>query len=253
MHVHTPSTVTARLRPSMPGTFGRSHQLLFFEEDRGNNPSGGTGGQGGQSNQSPSLLGILERHGNDPIRVIETLMGEGRDYRRRINELQGQVPAQGAVVLTTEQAQAWQAYQQLGTVEALTQERTTAQGAAGELATLKRQATLRSVQDASGASADVLGQLPGADRLSYEVRDVQVDGKPAKAVYVTEEGGTATELGAFVDAKYPAFKPAIFPAAGQQVQPSGTAFPRQQGGGQAPNQNQVSSYMKQAYGRKKAS
>jgi hypothetical protein len=222
----------ARALPAVRGPFGRPLAGLLFDPETG---GGTSGGNPAPADDRQNLQGLLARHNNDAMQVVATLLAENHSLRDERRTLRSQLPPTGAVVLTAEQAQAWAAYQQLGTVEALTQERTAAQGVTGELASLKRQAVLRSVQDASGANADVLAQLPGAEKLTFDVRESQADGKTVKTVFVKDEAGAETELRAFVGAKFKAFEPAIFPAAQSTPAPTGTNFvPQNPGTGGAP-------------------
>jgi hypothetical protein len=121
----------------------RSFTFRYFqdaEESRGANAGGGQGGnaqgnqggqngnaggnaQGGQANQGgnqgnqnggnqggnqPDLAQVLERllarNGGSMDTVGITLLSENYGYRERIRELEGRVPADGAVVLAGEDA-----------------------------------------------------------------------------------------------------------------------------------------------------
>jgi hypothetical protein len=221
----------ARALPAVRGPFGRPLQQVFFEENTG-------GGQGG-GNPAPAddrqnLQGLLARHNNDAMQVVATLLAENHSLRDERRTLRSQLPAQGATVLTAEQAQAWAAYQQLGELAQLQQRLKDAETAGGELATLRRNALLGQVEQASGYKASVLAKLPGADKLTYEVRESQMDGKAVKQVYVKDEAGKEHPLADYAKAQWADFLPALQPQQGTPA-PAGTSFvPQNPGTGNAP-------------------
>lgn len=227
--------VTPRHAPAL----GR-HQVLFFEPDRGTGESGGTGGQGGGSDPAAGYQRLLERHQNNALDMARTLYDENFRYRERIRELERSAPAQGALVLSAEQAAQWQAYQQLGTAEGLTQQLTAAQTAQTELAGLKRSTLIRDVADVAGYKASVLGQLPGADKLDFIIREA--DGKQS---VVVKDGDTETALADYAQQQWADFLPAL--QAGQHAQQArGTGFVRQDAGGKAPQGDMAGAFFTQA-------
>jgi hypothetical protein len=141
---------------------------------------------------------------SDAAALARQLFEENYRHREQIRTLQGQIPAQGAAVLTSEQAQVWAAYQQLG-APADVQSTIAAHG------TLKRDLELRSVADVGKVSFDVLKTLAG--ELAFEVRDEQVNNQPAKVVYVKAADGKDVPLDTYAAQKWTAFLPALRPAA----------------------------------------
>jgi hypothetical protein len=213
--------------PSNPPFIGRT-QLRFFEPDTGNNPAG-TGGTGDMDRQN--LQGLLQRHNNDAMAVVATLLSENHSLRDERRTLRGQLPAQGAVVLSPEQATQWQAYQQLGALDVLQgalSERTTLQG---QLAGLQREKLIGDVAAIGDGSrpwkASVLGQLPGADKLEFAIGETTKDGKQVKIVTV-KDGDKQTPLADYASAHWADFLPAL--QAAPAVQQSGTNWPRQDAG-----------------------
>ena len=209
-----------------------------YEPDTGG-AGAGTGNPGG-GNPNPAtppaddrqnLQGLLQRHNNDAMAVIATLLSENHGLRDERRTLRGQIPAQGAVVLTAEQATAWQSYQQLGALDALQQQLQGAQTAQTELASLKRSALIRDAAEVAGYKASVLGKLPGADKLDFQIREVEQDGKKAKSV-VVKDGDKETPLDAYAKTNWSDFLPAL--QAAQQSGQQGTTFVRQDAGGAAP-------------------
>jgi hypothetical protein len=202
----------------------------LYEPDTGTGSgSGGSGGtqqaaaqgnQGGADRQD--LQGLLARHQGDAMAVIATLLSENHSLRDERRTLRGQLPAEGATVLTSEQAAAYQAYQQLGAladVQTALKERDTT---AGDLKTLKRDLELRDVAAVSGYNLDVLRTLAGD--AAFLIKDETKDGKSAKVVTV-KDGDKETPLDDYAKTKWAAFLPALKPQVEQARVAHGT--PRQ--------------------------
>lgn len=157
--------------------------------------------------------------GSDPIAAFNNLMARSSDaaalarqlfeenfrYRTELREAQSKVPAQGAAVLTAEQAAAWAAYQQLGAPDAV---QTTIQQAKQ----LQRDLEIRDVAAASGYTLDVLRTLAGD--LAFEVRSETKDNAPVQAVYVKVDGKDIP-VEQYATEKWAAFLPALRPQAAQ--------------------------------------
>jgi hypothetical protein len=209
---------------------------------------GGTGGQDWQQ----ALNNLIQRQGGEGA-AATLLFNENREHRQRIRELEQRVPGEGAVVLTGDQAQAWQTYSQLGNPAEVQQQLEQARQASTELAGLKRAEQIRTVAEVAGYKPGVLQKL--ADGLTLELREQQVDGQTARVPYVvTGEGQQqqATPLVDYAAEHWNDFLPAL--QAGQQGQPQqqtqGVTYPRQQGNGGQPASNYVGSYFERAYGKK---
>lgn len=227
-------THTLGRTPALRPFIGR-HQGLFFEPDGGANPGGGSGGNppaNPPADDRQNLQGLLARHNNDAMQVVATLLAENHQLRDERRQLRSQVPAQGAVVLAGDDAQRWQQYQQLGAIDALQQQLQAAQTAQSELTTLRRQAVLNDVQAASGYKASVLAQLPGASDLTFAVREVTVDGRTAKAAFVTDKDGKEHPLADYAKGTWADFLPSL--TANAQAAPGGTGFVPQNPGGNPP-------------------
>jgi hypothetical protein len=211
-----------------------------YEGDGGGGGTGG-GGTGTGTGDAPNIQGLLDRHQGNAMGVIATLLSENHGYRERNRQLQGQLPAQGAVVLTSEQATQWTAYQALGAPDALTTQLQGATTAQAELARLQRERMVASAAEAAGYKASVLSQLPGADKLTFEVREAEVDGKKVKNVIV-KDGDKETPLADHAKNQWADFLPALQAQQTQtQTPPAGTTFPRQDAGGNPPA-NTVDAY-----------
>jgi hypothetical protein len=183
----------------------RLHPL--FEGDTGGN-TGGTGitpppATPPAASDPAAAFNNLMARSSDAAALARQLFEENFRYRTELREAQRQLPAQGAAVLTPEQAQAWAAYQQLGAPD---QVQTTIQQAKQ----LQRDLDLRSVSDASGYKFGVLKQLAGD--AAFEVRDETKDGQQTKAVYVKVEGKDVP-LETYATERWADFLPALKPAA----------------------------------------
>jgi hypothetical protein len=208
--------------PSLASPFERM-PLTYYEPDRGDNPGGGQSGDPAQGYQR-----LLERHNNDALGMARTLYDENFQYRQRIRDLEGRLPAQGAVVLPAEDAARWQAYQQLGAVDALTQQLQAAQTAQSELTGLRRDAQLRQVAEVAGYKPAVLGRLAG--ELAMEVREAE-----GKKSVVVKDGDKETPLAEYAQTHWADFLPALQAGQQQPPQSSGTGFVRQDAGGKSPS------------------
>lgn len=173
-----------------------------------------------------ALAGLLSRHGSSDAVALH-LLNENHALREQRRTLQGQVPAQGTVVLTPEQAAQWQAYQQLGTDPAALATRLTDGTAA-----LEREQG-RTLAEASGANPAVLTDLLRQAGLRAEVREVPATATaPAtRAVHVLDaQGADQGELRTWATQHRAAYVPALFPPAATPVQ--GTVITPQAGAGQ---------------------
>lgn len=178
----------------------------FYEGD-GGTPSGGSGtpppaAPPAASDPAAAFNNLMARS-SDAAALARQLFEENFRYRTELREAQRQLPAQGAAVLTPEQAAAWQAYQALGAPD---QVQTTIQQAQ----TLRRDLELRGVVDATGYTLDVLKTLAGD--LAFEVRAETKDNQPIKAVYVKVDGKDIP-IETYAAQQWAAFLPALRPAA----------------------------------------
>lgn len=189
-----------------------------------------------------SFQRLLQKKEGDATALASQLYDENYRYRERIRELEKSAPAQGSVVLTAEQAAQWSTYQELGKAEDLktvVSERDTLRT---ERDTLKRTQTLADVAAAAGYKPSVLERL-GAD-LTYELRDVTVDGKTVKQAFV-KDGDMVKPLSEYAAAQWSDFLPALQQTTqptpdgqgqGQQQPPrtQGAPFIQQNAGGPPP-------------------
>lgn len=207
----------------------------YLEADNGGGTGQGAGGQQQQQDPAEGLRNALQRANNDAMALAAQLYSENYQLRDRNRQLTATAPAEGSVVLTREQAAQWTAYQQLGAPDALGTQLQQAQQAQQQLTTLQRQQLLGQVAEAAGYKASVLGQLPGAAELAFEVREATVDGKTVKTAYVRPKDGAEVALSAYAQQHWADFLPALAVGQQQTQQTQGTPFPGQQpSGGRAP-------------------
>jgi hypothetical protein len=222
---------------------------VHYQADDGAGGGSGGSGSGGQQGQeqggqgpSAGFQNLLQRNQGDAMAMANRLYDENYQLRQRNRELSGRVPAEGTVVLSGEQATAWQAYQQLGSAQELQQRLDAAQTATAELTTLRRSAQLSEVAQIAGYKPSVLTQLAG-DR-EFEIREVETDGTKVKAAYV-KDGEQLRPVAEYAQAAWADFMPALQASQGAGQQQAGTKFPAQQGGGQAPSGDVAGDLLKQ--------
>lgn len=176
-------------------------------------PSAGqnTSGQNtsGQNTALPDVRGLLDRHNGDAMAVIATLLSENHSLRAERRELRARLPGEGAVVLSGEQAQAWQAYTALGAPDALQQQLQQATTAAQRLAALERERAIGEAAAVAGFKPSVLAQLPGAADLTFEVSEVEQNGTKIKVASVKDKDGKMTPLIEYAKEHWPDFLPAL--------------------------------------------
>lgn len=209
--------------------------LLNFLPFHSADDDGGTGSGEAEGGVKPS--DILNRYGQTAeaaLRMAEKLAeAENKLYRLREKNramtqerdaLQANQPADGAVVLSAEDAKELEAYRTLGKPTEVKQALDGAKSAAEDLATLRRKSELHDVQAVTGFDPDVLGDI-GAN-WSYRIADEQADGKPVKVVYV-KEGEQEQRIDQHP--KVQKFMPALKPQ-GEQAKERNTLFIQQHGG-----------------------
>lgn len=174
--------------------------IQFLHSPDDGQPDGGDSGDGGAVRASD----VLNRYGkNDEaaLRLAEKLADaentlyklreKNRTLRQDNDALKAKLPADGAVVVPQADAAALDAYRALGTPDTLKQALDAKTTAEGELSTLRRDATLRDVQEATGFDRDVLREIGGA--WEYTIKQEQIDGKDVRAVYV-KDGDQETRI-----------------------------------------------------------
>lgn len=218
----------------------------------------------GGARQRPKPSELLERYNGDAMRMAERLADVTDDnakYRERVQTLQAQVKQlterqvpDNARVLTGDEVSAYEAYQALGKPDELKQQLDEGATARTEVASLRRDATLREVAQVAGYKLSVLKQLL-PDR-EFQIDDVTEDGKTVKRALV-KDGEQFRPLTEVVeqDQVLADFLPALKADAGQEpgarwATTAGVAYPPQTpSAGQAAVTAPVDSYISNTYRR----
>lgn len=204
------------------------NRVFRFAPDDGAG-SGGEGDDQALREIREKLQRLIDREGGDAGAVALQLYNDNFQLRERNRQLRERVPAEGSVVLTAEQAALWQAYQQLGTPKDIEQAIKDRDQAQGDLARMQRSAMIREAAETMGYKASVLEALDAqmGSALSYEVRDVEVDGGKKRVAFVKAGDAEAVPLDNYAEQRWADFLPAL-QATGQKP---GTPYPPQQAGG----------------------
>lgn len=146
----------------------------------------------------------LAKKDGDAIALAADLLADNAAYRRKnadlkaeADALKAKVPSEGTVVLTGSDAKLWDAYKAAGTPEqiaATAKERDELKVKTSlletENASTKRETLLSRVADAAGFKHSVLvdqdARTPG---LTYELKEVEVDGKKVERAFVRFKDG----------------------------------------------------------------
>lgn len=221
----------------------RNMRRVYFSPNS-NAGNSGAGNPPAQPDPQTGFNNLLQRENNDAQRVAWLLYqdnhaarSEARDLQSRVLELQNQmvqiqqqVPTDGSVVLSGDQANAWTRYQELGTPDDIATLRS-------NLTTLERGQVLRNAAEAHGYKVSVLQTLVG--NLSLELRP-NADGSGNTAHIITGEN-QATPLPDYVQQTWPDFLPALLD------KPQSMAFPKQTVGGPLPATNAVQAELNRHY------
>ncbi len=190
---------------------------------------------------------LIQRHNNDLTAVINHLFNDNyqlrdknRGLKEQVKQLEGKVPAEGAVILGAAEAKLLAAYQALGAPDDLKRFQGELQTAQTELAALKRESLLETAATAHGYKASVLKAL--VKEAQVEMREVEKDGQKKPAAFVTGSDGQALNLDEYVSRNFADFLPALRLEAG----PPGTRFIPQGTGGQSLRGDVVSDFIKKA-------
>lgn len=186
----------------------------------------------GQSVDEQSLMRLLEKQAD--------LLTDNHKLRERVRKMR-ELPA-NAVVLSGDDASAWEAYRVLGKPDELKQHLTAKSTVEQELITLKRDATLRDVRDATGYDLDVLRDIGGAE-WQYTIKEEQVGDAKQKVVYV-KDGDKEQRIDEHpkVQRFLPALKPQVAQGSQAAQASGGTSFVPQNVGGKPPAQNAGKTY-----------
>lgn len=188
-----------------------------------------------------AMQSLIEKQGSSE-KALELLLTENyelraknRTLREQIAEKEKDAPAEGSIILSPEEAKAWEAYKEIGKPEDLkktVEERDTLKATANRLT---REAEIASIAEAHGFNPKVLIRLAGD--LEFEVKEIEHEGKKISktSVIIPSEDGkrtTAVALDEYADKNWKEFIPAL-KADTQKGSPNGTPFIQQRQGAPA--------------------
>jgi hypothetical protein len=199
--------------------------------------AGGDPPGGGGDPPRPKASELLNQYNGDAVRMAEklaevlgdnaTLREQRRDLRAEVTTLKGSQAPEGAVILTGDDAAAYQAYQALGKPGDLTKRLADGDAAITSTAQLERDALVAEAAAVAGYKPSVLKDRAGD--LPLVVREVTEDGKAVKRAFVAPQGQGEQELTAYAQAQWGDYLPALVASQAQPRQ--GIAYPTTPGGG----------------------
>lgn len=203
----------------------RLTRLLFH-------PASNDGGDGTGGNNTPppdptkAYEALLAKHNNDAGALASKLFDENFQLRQSRRDLEARVPAAGTVVLTVDQAKAWNAYQKLGDHKEIATQLDEGRQSTAKLKEITTTEALQQIGKEAGYSPSVFARLAKQDGLTPEKFEVTTvkgkDGKDHPAVFFKGEGDAKTPLADFVGSTWSEFAPALKPTTEPGKAPIGT-------------------------------
>jgi hypothetical protein len=207
-----------------------------------------------------AMQSLLDRKGGDSSEVIKMLLKENyglrddkRDLKKELEDLKGQSPEEGAVVLTGDDVATWNSFKELGkTVKEVTESFTKNEELQGELDERDHTLLVHSAAKVAGFNPKVLADLAGAKGLTIEMKDVEVKGdddkitKTPTAFVKAGEKGEAVELTAYAESSLKDHLPSLTNTEAGGEEKPGTTFPSQHRSDKRPGSKQTSELAKKA-------
>jgi|GEM_PF-3274317 hypothetical protein len=206
----------------------------------GDDPPAGEGGKVRASDLRTQLGQTVSEQ--DVMRILEKqadLLSDNHKLRERVRKLRD-VPA-NAVVLSGDDATAWEAYVALGKPDEVKQQIAAKGEAEQQLKTLQRDATLRDVREVTGYDLDVLRDIGGSD-WQYSIKEEQGEGDETHKVVYVKDGDKEVRIDQYP--KVQRVLPALRPSSTTEQAQGGTAYPRQSSGGSSPARNAGADHVK---------
>lgn len=150
-----------------------------------------------------------------------------KQLRAEVKKLKEQLPQDGTVVLTKEQAEDWAKYQELGKPTDLQKTVDDGKAAMGAVAKAQRQESLAKAAADVGYNPAVLAQMAEMHNLTLSSQTIKVGEKDQVVHYFTAEGGQPVEVTQYAASNWQAFMPSLqakadaAPAAGGGTPPAG--------------------------------
>ncbi|WP_027480536.1 hypothetical protein [Deinococcus pimensis] len=189
-------------------TFGSLHHLTRALAGRAPLRGEGEGDKGAAAQR------LLDRHNGDFKAVIDKLLDEAHGYREKIRTLTADVEKSklpdGSVVLTKEQAAAWEAYQALGKPEDVKKNVEDGRVALDKLAGVEKRAQLDKVAKAMNWDPETFAELDTlAGGLTWDVQEVTKGDQKVTQVSVKGADGKTTDADAFAEERWKKFLPVL--------------------------------------------
>lgn len=217
---------------------------------------------------------LLERYNGDTQALSERLFRDNFKLRaskrlqsEQITDLQKQLPRSGAKQLPKQEFAAYQDYKKLGTPKQIRETQAELARLRGELTEARQESTIANVAKVTGYNASALKELGG--KLTYEVREIEVDGAKRNEAFVVEvdtmngqKVRKETPVKVYASEKWKVFLPSLTAGDGStddtngSERANGKRFVRQATAGSTNsasnngNKGVASGYLQRAYGKK---
>lgn len=194
-----------------------------------------------------AMNSLLEKKGGDSSAVIQTLLTENfklredkRNLKSELGQLREGAPGDDAVILTGDDATAWNSFKELGkTVEEIQTGLAKSEELQGELDKRDRSALIAKAARDVGYNPNVLTELVEAKGLTVVMKDVEVekeDGSKStekKPFIQAGEKEDPVELTSYTESNFKDFMPALTNTE-EVSQDAGTVVPPQRRSSQTP-------------------
>lgn len=197
------------------------------ENDNGsNNNNGGNDGQGTAVAILQRQVTQLEKDVDEREAENKQLRDQRRDLRSQVKDLETKVPEEGSVLLSADEASAFEAYKLLGKPEDV-------KSSLDEANTVRRKAEVAKVAKVAGFNADVLSDLAPETAVLSVKTTTDGDGEPTSNAFIkVDEKGDEVPLTQFAEDNWKLYLPSLRQegsntSSNQQNLNNGTRYVRQ--------------------------
>lgn len=158
---------------------------------------------------SKSADGLVSKHG-DSTAALKVVIGENYEYRTRLREMKAQLPKDGGLVLSADDAKAFSAFRALGTPDELKTALEAGKTASDQVTRFAREKTHNHAASLTGFKPSVLAALAEKDKAEIVViPGKDKAGKDIEVAHVKGEGDKTTPLAEYAESKWKDFLPAL--------------------------------------------
>jgi hypothetical protein len=181
----------------------RARFLLTEQGSEGNGPTTTAEGSAKVPDLNAVAASLIAKHGSEP-EALRVVLNENHKYRDRLRDATSRLPPEGALVLTGDDAKAYDAYRSLGKPEDLRKAVRERDEFSGKVSGYERRESIAAHALKAGVPADKLAlfaRLAGTAELGVETR--KVNGKDVEVVTVKDGDADAvawTEYAPFAEA-----------------------------------------------------